>query len=172
MFALSAFQAEPWKWSTLQQSADTAQDLETNTCQERRWPPTLLKPQPAKGALGDRESMGAESCSKAYIEKLHMGFVSPGPFLVSSTQTARMTTESAGVTSPAAGRRAAGLGTHTAQPLTPSSNHLAITEQNQNSGGNQTALRQASCWEQWGSPCRGYLSPVSQGSHFNLFQIF
>lgn len=92
------------EYSATNRAADTAQDLETNTCQERRWPPTFLKPQPAKGALGDRESMAAESCSKAYIEKLHMGFVSPGPFLVSSTQTARMTTESAGVTSPAAGR--------------------------------------------------------------------
>ena len=51
-------------------AADIAQDLETNTCQERRWPPTIPKLQTTKGALGDRESTAAESCSKAYIDKL------------------------------------------------------------------------------------------------------
>lgn len=34
--------------------------METNTCQERRWPPTFLKPRLAKCALGDRESTVTE----------------------------------------------------------------------------------------------------------------
>lgn len=47
------------EYSGTNRAADIAQDLETNTCQDRRRPPTLLKPQRAKGALGDRESTAA-----------------------------------------------------------------------------------------------------------------
>lgn len=84
---------------------------------------------------------------------MHMGFLSPGPFLVSSTQVDRMPKESTAVISPAAERRVAGLGTRTGQQPMPSSNRSAITEQNRKTGVSQTALQQASRREQRRSPC-------------------
>lgn len=77
-------------------AADTAQDVETNTCQEWRQPPVPLQPQPAKGAQHGTVTTVAGSCSKACINKIHMGLHLQGFLLVFCTHTSRMTKESTG----------------------------------------------------------------------------